>query len=159
LYAKQYEPFSLDWAYYTDHLNQNSSINVTWYLRYEDGGEYQESAIGTGVGAKGTISSPLRFIPEVWNNDPSGNEQNKGKAYLIAKEGNTELTSFEIIIDKSSYNISETAGAVLKLSAYGKSNTASDKDQWIDSIGGVTTTFNNIMYDDRSGWTDNALFV
>lgn len=152
LYAQQYEPFVLDWSYYTDHLNQNSSINVTWYLRYKSNEEYSEIAVGTGIGAKGTISSPFNFIPEIWQSLEDG-------AYLVVKEGNTELQKFKIIIAKSSYDISETADAVLKLSAYGKSNNASDRDQWIDSVGGVTTTFNNIMYDDRSGWTDNSLFV
>jgi len=152
LYATQYEPFSLDWAYYTDHLNQIPSINVSWYLYYKDGDEYKQSLVGSGIGSKGTISDALSFIPDVWQTIEDG-------CYIIAKEGQNELQRFKIIIAKSAYDISETSDAVFKLTAYGKSNYSQDKDQWVDSISGATTTFTNVTYDDRAGWTDNSLFI
>jgi len=66
LYATQYEPFVLNWSYYTDHLNIDNSINVQWYLRYKQDNEYHEMLVGTGIGSKGIVSDPLTFIPEIY---------------------------------------------------------------------------------------------
>lgn len=151
-YATQYEPFTLKWAYYTDHLNYESSINVSWYLKYKDGNDYNELFVGSGVGSKEQLSADLQFIPEIAQTQEDG-------AMLVAKHGNIVLEQFPIIIAKSSYNIQEASETILKLSAFGKSNLSEDKDQWIDSIGGVTTTFNDVAFDDRSGWVDNGLLL
>lgn len=154
LYATQYEPFTLNWSYYTDHLNIDNSINVQWYLRYKDGNEYKEMLVGTGIGSKGTISDPFTFIPEISQTQEDG-------ASLIAKyvknNQEIEIDSFPIIIAESTYDIQETSDAVLKLQAFGKTNQSDSKNIWIDSIGGATTTFNNVTWDDRSGWNNNAL--
>lgn len=154
--AIQYEPVVLNWSYYTDHMNYDSSVDIYWYLRYKENNEYREMLVGNGIGSRQTISTALQFIPEVYQTLEDG-------ATLVAKyykSGTyTEIDSYPIIIAKSSYDISEASDAVLKLSAFGKSNTSNDRDQWIDSIGGATTTFTNISYDDRSGWSNNGLFV
>lgn len=155
LYATQYEPFTLDWSYYTDHLNIDNSINVQWYLRYKDNTDnYQEMLVGTGIGSKGSISDPLTFIPEIPQTQEDG-------ATLVVKytrnNQEVEIDSFPIIIAESNYDIQETSDAVLKLQAFGKTNQSESKSVWIDPIGGATTTFNNVSWDDRSGWNDNAL--
>lgn len=157
LYAKQYEPFSLDWAYYTDHLNFDSSIDVLWYLRYKDGAEYNEMFVGSGTGIKEPDNAPqLKFIPEIAQSIDDG-------ATLVAKYVKnsvaTVIDSFPIIISQSSYNIQETSDAVFKLSAFGKSNQSEDKNSWVDTISGASTLFNNFTYDDRAGWNDNGLMV
>ena len=154
LYATQYEPFVLNWSYYTDHLNIDNSINVQWYLRYKQDNEYHEMLVGTGIGSKGIVSDPLTFIPEIYQTQDDGAE-------LIAKfvKNNVEtvIESFPIIIAKSTYDIQEASEIKLKLQAFGKSNSSESRDIWVDNVNNVTTTFNNVSWDDRSGWNDNAL--
>lgn len=155
LFANQYEEFSLDWSYYTDHLNIDTSIDVSWYLRYKDGNEYKEMLVGNDYGAKGSTKT-LVFTPEIYQTQEDG-------ATLIAKytKNNieTEIDSFPIIIAKSNYDIQEASETKLKLSASGKSNTAATRDSWVDPISGSTTTFSNMSWDDRSGWINNSLQV
>lgn len=151
-HGTQYEPFTLNWSYYTDHLNYESSINVLWYLKYKSGNAYEEVLVGSGIGSKEQMSDALQFIPDVHQTQADG-------ATLVAKYNDTVLEEFPIIIDESSYKIQEASETMLKLSAFGKSNSSEDKDSWIDSIGGVTTTFNNVAFDDRSGWVDNSLLI
>jgi hypothetical protein len=45
----------------------------------------------------------------------------------------------------------------LKLSAYGKSNNNSDKDEW--EFSNITTNFNNIEWNPNSGWYENSFRV
>ena len=156
LYATQYEQFKLDWSYYTDHLNIDPSINVSWYLRYKEGGSYQEMLVGDGLGSKGNISKALEFVPEIYQTQEDG-------ATLVAKYTKngqqSELESFPIIITKSSYNVQEASEARLKMQAFGKTNNSESRDVWVDTISGSTTTFTNMSWDDRSGWSDNSLQI
>jgi hypothetical protein len=56
----------------------------------------------------------------------------------------------------STLAISETGGYTLKLSAYGKSNSSSNRDKWEDLANNINTTFTNIIFDDNSGWNNNS---
>ena len=156
LCATQYELFKLDWTYYTDHLNIDSSIEVQWYLKYKENNEYQEILIGEDSGTKGVVSRSLEFRPEIAQTQSDG-------AQLIAKYTrngqNITIDSFPIIIEESSYDIQEASETRLKLQAYGKSNGSTNKDVWVDPISGAITTFNNVSFDDRSGWVDGALQI
>lgn len=159
LHAVQYEEFKLDWAYYTDHLSFDAKgLNIYWYLRYKDHDtdQYVEQVVFNGIGDKGNMGDQFRFIPEVYQTQEDGAE-------LIVKYYKNgqyhTIETFPIIITKSQYTVNETSGAVFKISAFGKSNDSNDKNKWIDSISGATTTFTNFPFDDRCGWHDNALVV
>ena len=153
LHATQYEPFTLDWVYYTDHTSYQTTIDASWYLRYkQNGGTYQEIKVASGTRGRQDSPVQMRFIPTISQTMQDG-------ATLIVKQDNKVIEEFGIVIDASSYNIEEASDVQLKLSAFGKSNSSEDRDQWIDSIGGVQTTFNNVMFDERSGWVDDSLFM
>ena len=42
------------------------------------------------------------------------------------------------------------------MSAYGRTNNSSDRDQWKDATGTITTTFTNIDWNPNSGWYENS---
>lgn len=152
LKGTQYEPFALDWAYYTDQLQLEQSVDVDFALqRTTDEGDVLEHIV-TIVGVKGE-SKRLTFIPET----PTSDGEN---ARLVAMINGNIIDSWPIAIARSTLNIYEASGYDLKLSAYGKSNSSPDRDQWRDERNGVDTTFSSgVTFDSTSGWEDNGLFL
>lgn len=146
--ATQFEPFSLPWAYYTDRESTQQTINLEWAIRKETDGVYTYTPITIAEGQNKTKSENLRFIPDFYNTD--------GSIYLVALYDGSEVDEFPIQVAQSTLSISETGGYNLRLQAYGKTNQSPDKDQWVDSLNNITTTFTNIAFDNNSGWDDNS---
>lgn len=67
--------------------------------------------------------------------------------YNISTEVEKSTTALEEIID----------GLVLNLSAVGKSNNSVDKDKW--TYGDITTTFENVPFNEQCGWNNNRLVL
>ena len=148
LRGTQYEPFNLNWGYYTDQTNQNS-IQIQWGIL--KGTTYKD--VSLLIGNKGTESETLTFIPD----EPLLESDN---AYLVAKYNDTIVDQYRIIIDKSSVNIQETSDYNLKLSAYGKSNSSNEKNIWKDFANNKETTFSSgVTFDNNNGWNQNSLIL
>ncbi len=61
-------------------------------------------------------------------------------------------------VEKSTTALEEiTDGLVLNLSAVGKSNNSSDKDKW--TYDDITTTFENVPFNEQCGWNNNRLVL
>lgn len=61
-------------------------------------------------------------------------------------------------VEKSTTALEEiTDGLVLNLSAVGKSNNSVDKDKW--TYGDITTTFENVSFNEQCGWNNNRLVL
>lgn len=152
--AVQFEPFTLPWAYYTDRESTQQTLDINWAIRTGQAGSYQYSQITTGEGLNKQQSETLRFIPDFYNVDTNGTSLND--VYLVAMYEGNEIDAFPINVTQSTLSISETGGYNLRLQAYGKTNQSPDKDQWVDSLNGVTTTFTNVVFDNNSGWDNNS---
>lgn len=152
LYARQFNDFTLNWGYYTDQLQNNTSIPVTWKL--EQGGN--TTVVGTIQAGKGRESNPLSFVPSVYN-QPTGQQGTTGDIFLVATYGQTELARFPMIIEQSDINIYETPVYDFKLNAYGKTNGATNTT-WTDEKG-AEVTFTGVNWDGNCGWYDNSFRV
>lgn len=153
LYARQYQNFTLNWGYYTDQLQNNTSIPVTWKL--ESGGS--STTVGTIQANKGRESDALTFVPNIYN-VPVGQSASTGDIYLVAYYGSTEIARFTMIIEQSSITVYETPVYDFKLNAYGKTNGASNTE-WKDEAHNVEVAFTGISWDNNCGWHDNSFRV
>ena len=153
LRGTQYEPFSLDWGYYTDQTTERS-IPVTWAIRKPlANGGYTYDTLSIVIGNKGSQSETLRFIPSY----PITAED---KSCLVARYNGVDIDAYNIIIDPSTLNVVETSDYNLKLSAYGKSNNSSDKANWVDIANNKRATFSEgVVFDSNNGWKDNSLVL
>lgn len=149
LSATQYESQTLQWGYYTDSLQTNTSIPVTWKLLdgLDDANPTELAFITANSQEKATN---LSFIPTIYT-------QEDHSTYLCAYHGNTLIDSFPIYITKNNKVIvNETGFYETKMSAYGKTNESSTKDTWTDVSGNVNTTFTGIQWNTNSGWYNNS---
>lgn len=153
LRGTQYEPFSLDWGYYTDQTTDRS-IPVTWAIRKTlSDGTYAYDNLTTMTGDKGSASETLRFIPEYAISE-------KDNAYLVARYNKIDIDAYKIIIDGSSLSVVETSDYNLKLSAYGKTNNSNDKNVWKDTQNNKWATFSDgVAFDSNNGWDNNSLVL
>lgn len=152
LQATQYIPFSLDWGYFTDNGEQQRDIN--WTLRTGEEGQYQYTELVNILGVKGIKPSSLSFIPNVAMSYTNDN------AHLVARVSGVDIAEFPINIAENAISISETGNYSLKLSAYGKTNSSDNKNQWIDYENGINTTFSsNVPFDNSNGWDNNSLVL
>lgn len=149
LNATQYEPQQLQWGYYTDSLQSNTSISVTWKLL--DGLDDQNPIVLSTITANNQEkASNLSYIPSIYTEEAH-------TTYLAAYFGNTLIEAFPIYIVKNNkITVNETGFYELKMSAYGRTNDSSTKNQWIDYSGNVNTTFTNISWNTNSGWYNNS---
>ena len=149
LNATQYESQVLQWGYYTDSLQTNTSISVTWKLL--DGlDDANPTELGTMTANSQEKAPNLSFIPTIYT------EENH-YTYLCAYNGNTLINSFPIYIVKNNKVIvNETGFYETKMSAYGKTNDSTTKDIWQDESGNVSTTFTGIQWNTNSGWYNNS---
>lgn len=157
LHGTQYEIFQLPWAYYTDRDTTQQTVDIEWAIRTEsttEPGVYTYSPITIIRGQNNAPSEPLKFIPDFYTTSKEGSITRE--TYLVSLLNGQEVDVFPLNIVESSLQVRETTGYNLKLTAFGRSNTSPDKDQWIDPSNNVTTTFTNIAYDNNSGWNDNA---
>ena len=153
LSGTQYQPITLNWGYYTDNMQIDTTANVTWSL-VQDG-------VSTNLG---TITAPfkeqaksLKFIPSIYTTD------NKPitlvASYTTSKSG-VKTFVIPISIAQSTLSMYETPNYVLKLSAYGKTNSSEDAKTWVDTVHNINTTFtNSISFDDNLGWYNNGFRV
>ena len=156
LKATQYTPFTINWGYHTNIQNGESEVSVNWCIR-KGFGEYSYTDLITMYGVKGSKPDTLRFISTISTNHSEEN------AFLVARiniNGTlTDVAQFPIDIAEKNLIISESSGS-LKLSAFGKTNFSEDKNQWIDSVNNITTTFSQLIpFDNTSGWDNNSLLL
>lgn len=149
LNAVQYEPYQLQWGYYTDSLQTNTSIPVVWkLLNGED--DQNPTVIGNITANSQEKASPLSFIPTIYTEDGVD-------TYVAAFFNNTMIEKYPIYIVKNDkVKVNETGFYELKMSAYGKTNDSVDKDSWTDVAGNVTTTFTGVQWNTNSGWYNNS---
>ena len=149
LNATQYEQYTLQWAYYTDSLQSNTSISVVWKL--QDGLEdANPTTLATITANNQERAANLQFIPTIYTEE--GHE-----TYLCAYFGNTLLQAIPIYITKNNkVTVKETGFYEVKMSAFGKTNDSATKDSWTDVAGNISTTFTGIQWNTNSGWYNNS---
>lgn len=149
LNATQYEAQQLQWGYYTDSLQTNTSISVTWKLLdgMEDANPTTLAVITANNQQKATT---LSFVPTTYTEDDH-------ETFLCAYFKEALIEAFPIYIVKNSkVVVNETGFYETKMSAYGKTNESAIKDQWTDESGNITTSFSNIQWNTNSGWYNNS---
>ena len=152
LRATQYNTFSFDWSYYTDQIQNEQSIPVTWALKREVSGEPVYDNITTSTGVKNRVNT-FTFIPET---STAVGENVR----LVALYNNTEIGNWPIVIERSSLTISEASGYDLKLTTYGRSNNAPNRDVWRDEVHNVDVTFSNgVSWDSVAGWDEDSFIA
>ena len=144
----QYLPVNLQWGYYTDNLQTDTSISVVWTLKQGD----TVKTLNSITVDRYEQASDLVFSPIIYTTDDQ-------PITLVGTYGTKELINIPITIAKSDLIMYETPNYSLKLSAYGKTNSSVDKTIWRDEVDNIDTTFTNISYDDNIGWNNNALRV
>ena len=154
LTASQYLQSTLQWGYYTDSLQSDSRITVVWKL-YSNGEDENPIILSTMTANTQSKSSDLQLVPTIYSEyDQSGNPL----TYITAEFGNTELLRIPIQITRNTdFTVHEVIPYALKLSAYGKTNSSSQKDSWTYS--NITTTFTGIQWNQNSGWYENSFRV
>lgn len=145
----QFEPIELDWAYYTDRDTTGQNVDIEWAIKTITEETVTYTTITTVEGQNYNKGEKLKFIPD-FETDTNSN------IYLAALIGGQEVEVYPIRVATSTLAISETGGYTLKLSAYGKSNSSSNRDKWEDLANNINTTFTNIIFDDNSGWNNNS---
>lgn len=147
--ATQYEAQSLQWAYYTDSLQTNTQIQVSWKL-LKGLNDPNPTTLITATANNQQKAPDLSYIPTIYT------EENE-ETYLIGYYGNTVLATLPIYIVKNNkITVNETSFYELKLSAYGRTNDSNNKDVWEDTTNNVNTTFTNIGWSVNSGWYNNS---
>lgn len=149
LNAIQYEPQTLQWSYYTDSLQTNTSIPITWKLLVEEDDE-NPIVLGQATANNQEKAPTLQFIPTIYT-------QEETNTYIAAYWGNIQLAIYPIYIVKNTkIVVNETSFYELKMSAYGKTNESLIKDTWLDTTGNVSTSFSGIAWNINSGWYNNS---
>ena len=145
----QYNAAQLQWGYYTDSLQSNTSISVTWKLM--DGlDDANPTVLGTITANSREKAQTLQYIPTIYTQDGHN-------TYLCAYFGSTRIVAIPIyIIRNTSMSLNETGFYELKMNAYGRTNESVDKDTWLDETGNISTTFTNIQWNTNSGWYNNS---
>ena len=154
MYATQYLQQTLHWGYYTEALQSDSKITVVWKL-YRNTEDKNPIVLSTMTGNTQTKSSDLQYVPIIY----SEYDQNGAPlTYISAQFGATELLRIPVqIVQNTDFSVHEVIPYAFKLSAYGKTNSSTEKDQW--EYNGVNTTFTNIQWNQNSGWYENSFRV
>ena len=149
LHATQYEPAYLDWGYYTDSLQTNTSIPVTWKLLYGLD-DPNPTILGNITANSREKASRLSYIPSIYTDS-------EHDTYIAAYFNDTLLRTIPIYIVKNNkIKVTETGFYELKMSAYGRTNDSSDKSVWNDETGNVTAQFTGVAWNTNSGWYNNS---
>ena len=149
IHATQYEAQSLQWAYYTDSLQTNTQISITWKL-LQGLNDVTPISLSTATANNQQKAPDLQYVPTIYTHDGTD-------TYLVGYYGNTALATLPIYISKNNkIVINETSFYELKLSAYGRTNESSDKDIWEDTTNNISTTFTGISWSTNSGWYQNS---
>lgn len=152
LRVSQYDKLTFNWSYYTDQLQNEQSIPVTFALRRTVDEENVYENISTATGVKNRVST-FSFIPEV--SSVSGQDTR-----IVALYNGSEIGDWPIVIEQSSLSVSEATGYDLKLNAYGRSNSSPTKDVWRDETHDVDVTFSEgVHFDSTAGWDENSFMA
>lgn len=153
LSATQYLPQTLQWGYYTDSLQADTSISVEWRL-YKNEEDSNPQILSTMTANTQQKSDDLQYVPTIYS---TYDEDSNTETFLSAYFGDEELIRLPIhITQNSSLNVYETGSYALKMSAYGKTNDSTDKSVWKDVTNTYETTFVGISWDPNSGWYNNS---
>lgn len=153
----QYEPISLDWAYYTDRDTTGQTENIQWAIKTTSQSDGESVTTYTPIAV---VEGQNRYKGDTFKFIPDFDTETQPNTMLAALDSNgNEIDAFPLSITKSTLNVSETRGYNLKLSAYGKTNQSPDKNVWSDTANGVTSTFTNIIFDENSGWSNNSFIT
>jgi len=149
LNATQYESYSLQWGYYTDSLQTNTTIPVVWKLLNGDD-DQNPTVIGNITASNQERAAALQFIPTIYTEDGVN-------TYIAAYFNDTVIEKFPIYIVKNNkVKVNETGFYEVKMSAYGKTNDSTDRATWTDVAGNVSTTFTGVQWNTNSGWYNNS---
>lgn len=153
LQATQYMPSTLSWGYYTDAEQTDTQIQVTWKL-YKNAEDENPDILATMTANTRQKAQDLSYIPTIYSEyDNSSNPL----TFLSAQWNNIELIRIPIQIQQNGdIRVYETGAYSLKLSAYGKTNDASNPAEWVDSVHDVDTTFVGVKWNTNSGWYNNS---
>ena len=111
-----------------------------------------ETSVYTGNDLQGTV-----WVVNGSSVDYTIRLSNYGETTLRIEAGVTSFVA-GMVVNKSSANISEnTANLILNLSATGRSNMESSRDEWI--YGDYSTTFEGFQWNSTSGWNGNRLLI
>ena len=150
LQSTQYVQSTLRWGYYTESLSQDSKITVQWKL-YESDEDQNPILLSTLTANSQVESADLQFIPTIYSQyDQSSNPT----SFLSAQYNDTEILRIPIQITQNPIAVSETGLYDFKLSAYGRTNNGSNRNEW--SYGDASTTFTGIQWNQNSGWYKNS---
>lgn len=157
LYATQYIPFSMNWGYHTDQQNGGQSVQANWCIRTGINGNYTYTPLVSILATKGVKPDALSFV------SPISVSYDIDNSYLVAnitENGvSTDVGEFPIDISENTISVTEANGS-LKLSAYGKTNVSNTKNEWIDEVNNVTTTFSEgVPFSNTCGWNNNSLIL
>ena len=161
LTATQYMPVEMHWAYYTDMLASENTVQINWKL-YENDESIDLASIEASKGKEPDI---LTFIPATYSKEqdfsPATSTIKLVGEYTSQDGVLRKLCSIPIYIEKSTLNIVETSGYDFKLSAYGRSNSSKTKNIWNPELSiinndDIDITFHNIKWNDNSGWFENS---
>ena len=148
LNAMQYMQSKLEWGYYTEALSSDSKITIAWKL-YENEEDSNPTTLSTITANTQTKSPDLQFIPTIYS---EYDQSSRPLTYISAQHNNVELLRIPIqIVRNGDFSVYEITPYSLKLSAYGKTNDSSDKDNWGEA------TFTGIQWNQNSGWYQNSL--
>lgn len=149
----QYYEQELRWSYFTYAANTDTQLSVTWKLL--EGEDDQDPQVFSPINAStGYEPSPLNYTPTIY----STNQQLYLAAYYTTNNVETQLIRIpiQIIQNDSLKDIYETDNYELKMSAYGRTNSSTNKDAWEDVTNTISTTFTGIEWNPNSGWYDNS---
>ena len=153
LQSTQYMPSTLQWGYYTDAEQTDTQIQVVWKL-YENDQDENPDVLTTMTANSRQKANDVSYIPIIYSEYDEGSNP---LTYISAQWNNTELIRIPIQIQQNTdIQTYETGAYSLKLSAYGKTNDSSDKDDWVDEEHNITTSFTNIQWNTNSGWNNNS---
>ena len=152
--STQYLPTTINWGYNTDSFSRLLEANVEWAIRTGTAGNYTYETVANIRGVKNEKPETLTFIPASYSN------YDENSSYLVARIDNEDAAIYPIQIERSTMSISEYGNYSLKLSAYGKTNTSSNRSQWIDEANNVYTDFSpGVTFDNSNGWNNNSLVL
>lgn len=153
--CEQYVAKIIKWAYYTSN-NSMYHNTITWNIVKNEQTSFITSKIVDSIEI-GSLKQPetLKFIPS-----ESGNCSLQAIIANTITPEEPYIIEYGLPIDENSAGISETTnGMTMKLSAAGRSNSepTSIKEAW--TYGDYSTTFNNVLWNNNSGWNGTSLVL
>lgn len=145
LTGTQYDGILLEWGYYTNNLQTDTSISIDWKLLQDT----TTIDLGSIKVDKGLQGADLMFYPTIYSTE-------ENPVTLKGYFGNKELISIPTVIEKSKLVMYETSDYDFKLATYGRTNTSVSKNIWKDESNSIQAVFTNIAFDSLNGWNDNS---